>query len=160
MSDVQDLLETAHETEASGDTDGAIRIYESILNHQADHAATLHALGALMNRRGDFRRAKEFLERAVVLRPGDPVRHVDLGESYRNLGEYHHAVGSCRMALKLFPEYPEGLITLGLALQGAGDLRGHWSSFAGRVHTDRISRRRTPTSVWCSASWGCPKKRS
>ena len=75
----------------------------------------------LMNRHADFHRATILLKRAVVLRPNDPVRHVDLGESYRNFGEYRRAIGCCQTALRLRPEYPEALNTLGLAFRGAGD---------------------------------------
>jgi tetratricopeptide (TPR) repeat protein len=126
---VQDLLRAARELQAAGDGDGAVRIYEEILEREPDHAGALHAFGVMMNRREDYRRAAGLLERAVVLRPTDPVRHVDLGESYRNLGEYRNAIGCCRTALRLRPEYPEGLNTLGLALQGIGDLRGALEPF-------------------------------
>jgi len=85
VESVRDLLQAAGEMQAAGDVDGPMPIYEGILQREPDHAAALHALGALLNRREDFRRAVGLLERAVVLRPSDPVRHVDLGEGYRNL---------------------------------------------------------------------------
>ncbi len=129
MQSVQHRMATARQKERAGDLDGAAGIYEGILEHEPDHVGALHALGSLMNRREDFERAKELLERAVVLRPGDPVRHVDLGESYRNVGDHRNAIGCCRVALRLCPDYPEGLVTLGLALQGAGDLRGALEEF-------------------------------
>ncbi len=65
-----------------------MRLYEEILAQEPEHALSLHALGTLLNRRQDFARAVSLLEKAVVIRPSEPTWHVDLGESYRNLGMY------------------------------------------------------------------------
>ena len=94
----------------------------------------LHGIGVLMNLREEFSCAVEWLERALAAGPNDPVRHVDLGESYRNLGQYRHALGRCLTALKLRPNYPEALNTLGLALQGLGDLKGALEQFRRAAH--------------------------
>jgi len=130
---LQDLLRTAREMHAGGDADGTLATYEKILERDPTHAVALHALGVLLNQREDFGHAVGLLERAVVLRPSDPVYHVDLGECYRNLGEYRDVVGCCLTALRLRPEYPEGLNTLGLALLGLGDLGGALEQFRRAV---------------------------
>jgi tetratricopeptide (TPR) repeat protein len=136
MQPVKDLMRTARKREAAGDLNGAVAIYEGVLSREPDHAGALHGIGVLMNRREEFSRAAEWLERAVAAGPNDPVRHVDLGESYRNLGQYRDAIGCCLTALKLRPDYPEGLNTLGLALQGLGDLNGAMEQFR-RAHAIR-----------------------
>jgi tetratricopeptide (TPR) repeat protein len=129
VEDVQELLQSARALQAAGDTDGAMGIYEEILGQKPDNAGTLRALGVLLNGRRDFARAATLLERATVLHPTEPTWHVDLGESYRNLSMYQEAIGSCLMALRLRPEYPEGLNTLGLALRGTGDIKGALEQF-------------------------------
>ena len=53
-------------------------------------------------------------------RPSTPSFHLTLAESFRNLGQLKRAVGCCRTALKLYPDYPEALCTLGLAIQALG----------------------------------------
>lgn len=136
MQHAKDLMRTARKREAASDLDGAVAIYEEILGREPDHAGALHGLGLLMNRQGEFSRAAECLERAVVAVPNDPVRHVDLGESYRNLGRYLDAIGCCVTALKLRPDYPEGLNTLGWTLQKLGDLNGALEQFR-RAHAIR-----------------------
>ena len=62
-----------------------------------------------MNRRGVPARRGPAPGRPQNLRPGDPVRHVDLAESHRNLGGHRLAIGCCRTALRLRPDYPEAL---------------------------------------------------
>lgn len=76
----------------------------------------------MLNQRGDFVRATTLLEQVVAARPGDPAFHVELGESYRNLGAFRDAIGSCLIGLRLRQDYPEGWNTLGLAVRGTGDV--------------------------------------
>ncbi len=90
---------------------------------------TLHALGTLLNRRAHYRRAASLLEQAVVLSPGEATWHVDLGESYRNLGMLRDAAGCCLAGLRIRPEYPEGMNTLGLTFRESGNLEGALEQF-------------------------------
>ncbi len=53
--------------------------------------------------RGDYSRAREFLERAAGLRPPDSALLNALGDSYRELGERERAVGAYRRSLELDP---------------------------------------------------------
>jgi tetratricopeptide (TPR) repeat protein len=129
VENLRERFRAARELQEAGDVDRAVQLYEEILDQEPTHAPSLHALGALLNRRQEFARAVSLLERAVVLRPGEPAWHVDLGEGYRNMGLYRDAVGCCATGLKLRPEYPEGWNTLGLALRGAGDLEGALGHF-------------------------------
>jgi len=123
------LLRTARVVQAAEEVADAIKNCEAFLNREPTNATALHALGVLLNRRGDFERAVILLEQAVIVRSSDPTCHVDLGESYRNLGSHREAVGCCLTGLRLRPEYPEGWNTLGLALRGCGDLKGALEQF-------------------------------
>jgi tetratricopeptide (TPR) repeat protein len=129
VENVQELFQSARDKQAAGDVDGAIGLYEEIISREPRHAGALHALGILMNRRADFRRAAALLEQAVALRPSDPAFHVELAEGYRNLGAYRDAIGCCLTGLRLRPEYPEAWNTLGLAIRGAGDIEGALERF-------------------------------
>jgi tetratricopeptide (TPR) repeat protein len=129
VDSVQQLLQSAQELEASGDEEGAINVYRSILICESKNVSALHSLGASMNRRGDYDQAASLLEQAVAIRPSDPALHVELGEAYRNLGAYQDAIGCCLIGLRLRPIYPEGWNTLGLAHVGSGDLEGALEKF-------------------------------
>ena len=113
----------------SGELSPALELYEKVLDREPKNHLALHGCGVALYRRGDFEKAVARLEQAVVLRPSDPTRHIDLGEVYRKLGDYRNSVGCCQVALKLRPNAPEALNTLGLALQGAGDLAGALDHF-------------------------------
>jgi tetratricopeptide (TPR) repeat protein len=129
VDSVHQLLRSAQELQASGDEEGAVSHYEAILVRESKNVPALHALGVLMNRRADYSHAAAVLERALAVHPSDPALHVELGESYRNLGAYQEAIGCCLIGLKLRPKYPEGWNTLGLALRGSGNLEGALENF-------------------------------
>ncbi len=129
MQSLQDFIRAAREREAAGDLDGAISLFEAILGQAPGHALTLHALGTLLIRRANFSRAASLLEQAVVLSPGEAAWHIDLGESYRNLGMLRDAVGCCLTGLRIRPEYPEGMNTLGLTFRDSGNLEGALEQF-------------------------------
>ena len=73
-----------------------------------------------MNRCADFHRATILLKRAVVLRPNDPVRHVDLGESYRNFGEYRRD-RLLSDGFEAAARIPRGVEHARIGIRGAGD---------------------------------------
>ncbi len=147
MESLQDLIRSAKEREATGDLDGAISLFEMILERDPRHAVTLHALGTLLIRRANFSRAASLLEQAVVLCPGEATWHIDLGESYRNLGMLRDAVGCCLVGLRIRPEYPEGMNTLGLAFRESGNLEGALEQFLKDYSVSRITRKDYSVSV-------------
>ncbi len=117
---MQDVLATAIEMHRSGQLDAAVKLYEAVLARDQENADALHLLGVLNHQRGQHGRAVELIARAVAVRLGAHIFHANLAEAYRARGELDRAVGCCRTALHLCPEYPEALCNLGAALQGQG----------------------------------------
>jgi tetratricopeptide (TPR) repeat protein len=113
-----DLFASAVELHESGQFASAESLYRQVLDQDANHANALHLLGVLRHQCGDHDRAIELIGQAVVLRPSVAAFHANLAEAYRAKGELERAVGCCRMALRLFADYPEALSNLGLALHG------------------------------------------
>src|SRR5262249_52215161 len=103
-----------------GQLDEAARIYRGLLDLDANNAEALHLLGVLEHQRGEHRRGAERIERAIALNPGAAPYHANLAEGYRALGRLDLALGACRKALDLQPEYPEVLNNLGLILLAQG----------------------------------------
>ena len=54
-------------------------------------------------------KAIELISRAVALRPGAFAFHANLAEAYRVQGQFDRAIGCCRMALSLRPNYQSTL---------------------------------------------------
>ena len=68
-------------------------ICRQILATHPDHPNTLHLLGSLMLRRGDFGGALEALQRAPVLE-GNPIYDRHLGIAFAALGRNEDAIGA------------------------------------------------------------------
>jgi tetratricopeptide (TPR) repeat protein len=117
---MSDVLANAVALHRAGRWADAARLYQSILEQQADHADALHQLGLLHHQQGQHGRAAELLERAAALRPSTPAYHADLADAYRALGQCERAASCCRTALRLQPDSPEVLCRLGLAVEGLG----------------------------------------
>jgi tetratricopeptide (TPR) repeat protein len=120
MTATRNLFAQATELHQAGKLDAALALFAKIVAREPANAPALHWLGYIHNQRGEFRRAVDPLKKAIVERPGAPMFHLTLAESFRNLGELKRAAGCCRTALKLSPDYPEALCTLGLVLQALG----------------------------------------
>jgi tetratricopeptide (TPR) repeat protein len=120
MTSTRDLIARATESHQAGKLDAALPLFARVVAREPANAPALHWLGYIHNQRGEFSRAVEPLKQAIALRPGAPLFHLTLAETFRNLGDLRRAAGCCRTALKLSPDYPEALCTLGLVLQALG----------------------------------------
>ena len=103
-----------------GQLSSAAQLYEEILARDEGNADALHLLGVLHFQQGAHHRAVAEIGRAIAARPNVPAFHANLAEAYRAQGKYERAVGCCRIALRLSPDYAEALCNLGLGLQGLG----------------------------------------
>jgi tetratricopeptide (TPR) repeat protein len=100
----------------------AAQLYQQVLQREPENADALHLYGVLRHQQGDHTCAVELIGKAVALQPNAAALHANLAEAYRGLGQLDRAVGCCRTALRLWPDFPEALCNLGLALQGQNKL--------------------------------------
>jgi tetratricopeptide (TPR) repeat protein len=117
---IQDELSAALRDHQNGRLEQAARIYQGILARQPDHADALHLLGVIALQQGNPSRAVELIGRAIAVHPSAAAFHCNLAEAYRALGQMDRAAGSCQLALRLQPDYPEAANNLGLILQAQG----------------------------------------
>jgi tetratricopeptide (TPR) repeat protein len=117
---MQNDLLTALVFHQQGQLERAAAIYESLLARHPHQADALHLLGVLAHQRGDHPRAAEMITRAIGLNSTAAPYHANLAEVYRALGRLELALGACRKALELQPDYPEVLNNLGLILLAQG----------------------------------------
>ena len=123
MVSTKDCLAQAIELHKAGKIEAAFALFAKIVSREPSNAPALHWMGHIHNQRGEFGLAVLVLKQAIVERPSVPAFHLTLAESFRNLGQLKRAAGCCRTALKLNPDYPEALCTLGLATQALGPSR-------------------------------------
>ncbi|UFS72416.1 tetratricopeptide repeat protein [Geomonas sp. RF6] len=99
--------------------EGAL-ILDELLREAPQDVKFLSLAGALARERGDLFQAHEFFRRAVVLQPGVPELHNNLGVLRHDLGENVEALSCYDEALRLAPRYGEALSNRANALRALG----------------------------------------
>ncbi len=117
---MQELLTAAIEMHQTGQWAAADSLYRQVLAREEQNVDALHLLGVLHHQQGGHAKAVELIGKAIALRPNVAAFHANLAEAYRALGQLDRAVGCCRTALRLLPDFPEAAIHLGLALRDQG----------------------------------------
>ncbi|HEX4369454.1 MAG TPA: NAD-dependent epimerase/dehydratase family protein [Rhodopila sp.] len=93
---------------------------EAVLVRQPDHAPALNLLGVLHRQRGDFLRARGFLERAAALDPDSETAWINLGNVHLDMEATDAAADAYARGLAVAPERIDTLRLLGNALSRAG----------------------------------------
>jgi 4-amino-4-deoxy-L-arabinose transferase-like glycosyltransferase len=80
-----------------------------VLREQPDNAPVLEAMGVITATAGKYAEAKDYLRRAVTVRPASHVGHFNLARVYLAQGDRIHAAEEAKIALQLdpLPEYQE-----------------------------------------------------
>ena len=116
---MQEILANAIEMHRTGQFGPAAQLYQQVLGQQKENAEAMHLLGVLHHRRASTRGRG-------VDRPGRGPASQRLrvpyqpGRGLSRTGQFDRAIGCCRAALRLAPDYPEAVCNLGAALQGLG----------------------------------------
>jgi predicted O-linked N-acetylglucosamine transferase (SPINDLY family)/nucleoside-diphosphate-sugar epimerase len=100
--------------------DDARAAAEAVLAHQPDHAPALNLLGVLHRQRGDFLKARGFLERAAALDPNSETAWINLGNVHLDMEAADAAVDAYARGLAAAPGRGDTLRLLGNALARAG----------------------------------------
>ncbi len=126
---MHDVLTAAIEMHRSGQLGPASQLYQKVLARETENAEALHLLGVLHHQQGNQARAIELISRAVALRPNSHIYHANLAEAYRASGDFERAVGCCRAALSIWPNYPEALCaTWARPCRAWASTRNRWPS--------------------------------
>jgi protein O-GlcNAc transferase len=95
-------------------------IYQEILTIEPHHATCLHALGLIAFRRGEFARAIDLIELALLYKPDDAEAYAHIGAAMQNLGRSDDAVSHLERALAIRPDDAETHRNLGMTLRAMG----------------------------------------
>ncbi|MDQ3295037.1 MAG: dynamin family protein [Myxococcota bacterium] len=99
LDEYRDQLNQAQLLLVAGDIAGAIDVLEALLVAKPDHGQALILLGEARLVSRDPERARDALERALKLRPGDPTALVGHGLALVALGRYEVAISSLGRAV-------------------------------------------------------------
>src|SRR5262245_288511 len=114
MATTEQTLSAALALQQQGRAAEAAALYREVLAVQPQNAGAIHLLGVTYLQQRDFRAAVELIGQAIAIQPAEATFHYHLAESHRGLGDFSAAEASCREALRLTPDYPHALNTLGL----------------------------------------------
>lgn len=116
----KDLLESALSQQRAGRTQEAESLYRKVLSRNAQQEQALFMLSVILFESRRFEEASRYLERAVAIRPNEPVLWVNLGETYRRHGDLPRAAAAFERVLAALPDFPEAHQNLGLTLMDGG----------------------------------------
>ncbi len=108
------LLKEIRERTDQGDTRGATRRLELLLQRDPGDAEAHAQLGRMLMDQGDLAGAEPHLRAAAEARPGDPARHIALGELAYHRGDPPEALVAFGKALRLRPEHSDANAWLGI----------------------------------------------
>ncbi len=94
--------------------------YESVIAACPSHAEAMHNLGLLFVQHGHFKDAAEWLSRATITNPQQPIYFSNYGNVLQDLQRWSEAVPQYQKAIALDPGYADANYNLGNALQKIG----------------------------------------
>ena len=89
----------------NGNLQEATRLYQAILQHQPDHADSLHYLGVLVHQQGNTQLATQLIERAISIKPRQAAFHYNLATNYQSAKALEAAVKHYKLTLKYQPDH-------------------------------------------------------
>lgn len=117
------LFNKAHAKHDAGKFDEAIQLYQMFLMKNPMHLDANYLLGTAYAETGKLEAAKKYLEKAEKIMPYSPYIKVNLGNIYKELGDYETSLISFLRALEIQPDFPEArqnlCIVIGLMEEGA-----------------------------------------
>lgn len=123
----QSIVNLAKVCAETGRHEEALRYLKQLIalsNDPEEHAAYHLALGANMERVGDFPGAVKFYRNALGMEPCNRQTwyfiHNNLGYSLNQLGQHDEAIPYLRHAIKIDPDYSNAHKNLGLAMEAKG----------------------------------------
>jgi aspartate beta-hydroxylase len=131
---VRGVSDAAQEAMRAGRPDEAARLWEQVLGIAPEHPQALFRLGQLALMRKDLSRAREFLERAARLAPGEPAIPLNLSFVFRATGDQAQEMSALASALTIDPYFYPALLAKGLLVERGGHARQ-----AARIYKDVLA---------------------
>ena len=114
------LLDAAERAQEQGQADESERLLTMAQEATPDHPAVLGALGLQSLRRGDASKAKDFLARAVVADPTNPLTLVNLATAMRSLEDPVGEMAALQNALTIDPYFSVAIFQKATLLERQG----------------------------------------
>jgi tetratricopeptide (TPR) repeat protein len=128
--ELQKLLDGAIAHHKAGRAEAAERGYNDVLQRVPNQPDALNLLAVLAVEAGNHPAAADLFERAVSIRPKDPVILNNFGNALFLGRRYEEAIRYLEQALALNPDFPDAWLNYGRALNAAGRPHDALAAFA------------------------------
>lgn len=108
---------TARQLHQQGQLADAARLYQRVLERNANHADALNLYGVLLRHQNNFELAEKLLRKAALLKPNFPPMHTNLGNALFDLKKFNDALNAFSRAIQLEPNNGEAYYNRGNCLQ-------------------------------------------
>jgi predicted O-linked N-acetylglucosamine transferase (SPINDLY family) len=122
VTTIPEALAIAQNHLQAGQLAEAEAVYQEVLNFEPHHAVCLHGLGLIAFRRGDWARAVDLIELALLHAPDDAQAHAHLAAALQNHGQTEQSLKHFERSLELAPDDAEAHCNMGMTLRGLGRL--------------------------------------
>ena len=120
--DISRFFEQAIQHHQAGQLEQAKKKYQEILDTNPQHADSSHLLGLVEYQYGNYMKAIEHIQQAVLISPKQPVFLNNLGNVLKEMGELDRSVQAYQQALEIAPDDAEIHNNLGVTLKEMGEL--------------------------------------
>lgn len=114
----QELFRLGQHAKRENWHDTAVNLLQQAISFEPDSVLYLLETGDLLQQAGNFDKALEIYDKALILRQDLAPVHNNRGNALKMLGRFEEAVESYGKAAALNPESPEILTNMGVALSG------------------------------------------
>jgi len=97
---------------ASGDMQAAREAFEKELTHNPNDFESNVRLAVLLKQDGNYERARQLLDRALLVRPKDPGALYQVGATYLAAGDMNRALSALEALVKEYPKFLEPHVSL------------------------------------------------
>ncbi len=112
--DNEALFQEALALQQQNQGEAAIRIYDSILLNDPEHAPSLHMIGIFLAQSGRYRKAKKFLSLARKLAPANPDIQTTYATLLGQMGDTEAAIEILQEVISRFSDHATAFYQLGL----------------------------------------------
>ena len=120
--DISRFFEQAIQHHQTGQLEQAKKKYQEILDTNPQHADSSHLLGLVEYQYGNYVKAIQHIQQAVLISPKQPVFLNNLGNVLKEMGELDRSVQAYQQALEVAPDDAEIHNNLGVTLKEMGEL--------------------------------------
>lgn len=117
-----DTLAEAIQAHQQGNLDGALSLYQAVLQKNPDDTDALVFLGVIAYQKKQYKESEALFRKALSINNTLPVAWCNFGSLLQDTQRMEKAINAFKNAIELRPEFPEAYANLGNAYAALGEL--------------------------------------